>query len=207
MKLLVTVLSLIVLTLPLPGIAGTLEIDVNGVLGPVLLGSDPINIAGATFTATGAIDPNAVPIGIAGNSYTYLLSGDLQITLGKLTLTGYDPELTITAPASGPDTAVLDFGVFEFGFTPQVEAFLTLPPGTLKGPGIQKFSAIISQPDSSLSYTLPGEELVIYGSVGMTGGASIGGTPPSGAPEPGTVSLLAVGLALAIAGKKMMPGR
>jgi|ERR1019366_126095 hypothetical protein len=207
MKLLVTTLFITLVALSIPAFAGTLDIDVNGVLGPVLQGADPIGLTGVTFTATGAIDANAVPIGIAGDSYTYDLSGNLQIMLGKLTLTGYNPELTITAPPSGPDTAVLDFGVTEFGFTPLVEAYLTLPPGTLNGTEIQKFWASVSQPDSSLTYTVPGEEAVIYGTLGITGSASIGGTPPSSAPEPGTVSLLAAGLVLAIAMKMRVPSK
>jgi hypothetical protein len=195
-------------TLPAPGMAGTLDVGVSGVLGPVLEGSDPIYLAGAPFTATGAIDANAVPIFTAGDSYTYDLLGTVQITLGQLTLTGYNPELTITASASGADTAVLGFGVTEFGFTPVVEAFLALSPGTLNGSGVQPFWSTLSQPDSYLTYAVPGQEDVIYGSLGITGNASIGGAPPSSAPEPGTVGLLAAGLALAIAMKNMkMPGR
>src|ERR1022692_2338164 len=66
MKLLVITVFLILVTLPVPAAAGTLSFDVSGVLGPVLQGPDPIQLAGATFTATGAIDPEALPIGISG---------------------------------------------------------------------------------------------------------------------------------------------
>jgi hypothetical protein len=203
MKLLVTAFFMILAMLPAPGMAGTLDIDVTGVLGPVLQGSDAIRLSGATFTATGAIDASAVPVGISGGAYVYDLSGDVQITLGLLTLTGYNPELILSAPSSGPDTAILDFSVTEYGFAPVVEAFLTLPPGTLNGPGVQPFSASVSEPDSYVTYALPGEEDVIYASLGITGNASMGGTPPASAPEPGTVGLLAAGLALAIAMKNM----
>jgi len=177
------------------------------VLGPVLDGSDGMNLTGVAFAATGAIDPNAAAIFSAGDSNIYDLSGNLQITLGKMTLTGYNPELTIAAPAFGVDTAMLGFSVTEFGFSPEVEAFLTLPSGTLSGSGVQPFSASLSEPDSYLTYALPGQETVIYASLGITGNASIGGTPPSSAPEPGTAGLLAAGGALAIAMKKKMPGR
>src|ERR1035438_4542016 len=90
MKLLVITVFLILVTLPVPAAAGTLSFDVSGVLGPVLQGPDPIQLAGATFTATGAIDPEALPIGISGDSATYDLAGNLQITAGTFTLTGYD---------------------------------------------------------------------------------------------------------------------
>lgn len=203
MKLLVTAIFLSLVSLPRPGIAGTLDINVNGVLGPLLQGVDGIGLAGVTFSAAGAIDQNAAPIFSAGDSYTYNLSGDLQLTLGKISLTGYNPELTITATASGADTAVLDFGVSEFGFTPVVEAFLTLPAGTLDGSGVQPFGANISQPDSYLTYAVPGQEDVIYATLGITGSASVGGASPSAAPEPGTVGLLGAGLALAAALRKL----
>jgi len=203
MKLLVTAFFMILAMLPAPGMAGTLDIDVTGVLGPVLQGSDAIRLSGATFTATGAIDASAVPVGISGGAYVYDLSGDVQITLGLLTLTGYNPELILSAPSSGPDTAILDFSVTEYGFAPVVEAFLTLPAGTLIGSGVQPFTASVSEPDSYVTYALPGEEDVIYASLGITGNASMGGTPPASAPEPGTVGLLAAGLALAIAMKNM----
>jgi hypothetical protein len=189
--------------LPAPGMAGTLDIDVYGVLGPLLQGSDPIHLAGVDFSATGAIDANAVPIFEAGDSYTYDLLGNLQITLGKVVLTGYDPQLTITAPPSGPDTVVLDFGVTEFSFTPVVEAFLTLPEGTLSSSELQPFWSSLSEPDSNLTYTVPGQEDAIYAELGITGSVSVGGVAPSSAPEPGTIGLLAAGLAMAIAMKKV----
>jgi hypothetical protein len=208
MKLLVTALFLALLTLPVPAAAGTLSIDVGGVLGPVLQGSDPINLTGETFMATGAIDPNAVPVSISGDSATYDLSGNLQLMLGAVTLTEYDATLTITAPPSGPDTLALDFSVTEFNFTPQVEASFSLPSGTLNGTGIQRFWAEVSQPDSSFSFVLPDSEIDISGTLGITGSASIGGTPSSNAPEPGTVNLLAAGLVLgAIAMKLKVPGK
>jgi len=185
--------------LPAPAAASLLSIDVGGVLGPILQGGDPIHLAGDTFSATGAIDSNAVPIAASWDSATYDLSGNLQIMLGTLALTGYNAMLTITAPPSGPDAVILDFSVTEFNFTPDAAAFLTLPPGTLDGTEIQKFWVSISEPDGSLSYSVPGLSDVVTGTLGITGDASIGGTAQSSAPEPGTAGLLAIGLALAIA--------
>jgi hypothetical protein len=207
MKLLVTALFLIVAILPAPAAAGTLSLDVSGVLGPDLQGIDPLHLAGATFTATGAIDPNAAPIFAIGDTAIYGFSGDLQVMLSSLALTGYDALLTITAPSSGPDTVVVNFSVDEFGFTPQVAASFSLPAGTLNGTGIQAFSAEVTQPDSRLSFGVPDSEGSLSGTVGLTGSVSLGGTPCSGAPEPGTLGLLGAGLALAIAGKMRLPGK
>ena len=202
MKLLLMVFLLTLVTLPLPGIAGTLDINVNGVLGELLQGNDAVGLTGIGFSATGTIDPDAAPVSIAGDSYTYDLAGYLQIMLGKIAMTGYDAQITLTAPLSGPDTVVLDFGVTEFGITPEVEAYLTLPAGTLDGPWVQPFQASFSEPDSSLTYGVPGEEDVIYATLGMTGTASIGGAPAAQMPEPGPAGLLAGGRALAIGVKK-----
>jgi hypothetical protein len=208
MKLLVITVFLILVTLPVPAAAGTLSFDVSGVLGPVLQGPDPIQLAGATFTATGAIDPEALPIGISGDSATYDLAGNLQITAGTFILTGYDAMLTMTAPPSGPDTLFLDLRVTEYGFTPEIAAFFRLPSGTLNGTEIQKFWAEVNQPDGSLSFSLvPDMEGTLSGTVGITGSVSIGGTPSSSAPEPGTAGLLAAGLVLAIAMKMRVPSK
>jgi hypothetical protein len=194
---------MVILLMPRPVMAGTLDIDITGLLGPVLQGSDPIHLAGVDFSATGEIDANAVPIFVAGDSSTYDLVGNLQITLGQLALTGYNPQLTITTPPSGPDTAVIDFGIVEFGFTPVAEAFLTLPQGTLSSSAVQPFGASLSEPDSNLSYTVPGQEDAIYATLGITGNVSVGGVAPASAPEPGTIGLLAAGLAMAAAMKRV----
>jgi hypothetical protein len=206
MKLLVTTLFLGLAALPPPADAGLLSIDVSGVLGPVLQGSDPIHLAGDTFTATGEIDANAVPIGASGGSAIYDLSGNLQIALGHLNLTGYDPMLTITAPSSGPDTVFLDFSVVEYSFTPDVIAEFTLPAGTLDGTGVQSFWANVSEPGATLSYSVAGGTQDVTGTLGITGNVSFGGAPASSAPEPGTLCLLAAGTVVAI-GMKMRGGR
>lgn len=99
----------------------------------------------------------------------------------------------ITAPLSGTHTVVLDFGVEEFGFTPGVAASFTLPAGTVNGTGIQKFWAEVTEPDSALSFGVSDGENSLSGDVGLTGSISIGGTPPSSVPEPGTAGLLGAG--------------
>src|ERR1017187_4005258 len=83
-----------------------------------------------------------------------------------------------------------------------------LPSGTLNGTEIQKFWAEVNQPDGSLSFSLvPDMEGTLSGTVGITGSVSIGGTPSSSAPEPGTAGLLAAGLVLAIAMKMRVPSK
>ncbi|MGA3041657.1 MAG: PEP-CTERM sorting domain-containing protein [Bryobacteraceae bacterium] len=199
MKLFVTTLFLTLAILKAPAFAGTLSLDVSGVLGPDLQGIDPLNMVGLTFSASGAINPNAAPIFVTGDSATYDFSEDLQVTLSKLTLTGYDATLTITAPPSGADTMIVEFDVDEFGFTPEVVASFSLPAGTLNGTEIQKVWAQVTQPDSKLSFGIPDAEDTLSGTVGLTGTISLGGTPPASVPEPGTFGLLGAGLVLAAA--------
>jgi hypothetical protein len=201
MKLSVTTFFLILGILAAPAAAGTLSLDVSGVLGPDLQGSDPLKVSGIPFTATGAINPNAPPIFTTGDSATYELSGDIDIMLGQLALTGYDAMLTITVPPSGPDAVVVDFTVDELGYKPEVAASFSLPTGTLNGTEIQKFWAEVTEPAGILAFGIPDDEDTISGTVGITGSVSIGGVPPPSVPEPGTLSLLGCGLALAIAGK------
>ena len=205
MKSLAAALFLALAALPIPAAAGLLSIDVNGVLGPVLQGSDPIHLAGDTFTATGSIDPNAVPISTSTDAAIYLLSGDLQVLVSNLTLTGYDAMITVIAPPSGPDTVVLDFSVLAYSSTPDVTASFTLPAGTFDGTGIQTFWEYVNEPGGSLGYSVPGATSVLTGTLGITGSVSVGGTPSSSAPEPGTAGLLALGTVVALALK--MRGR
>lgn len=197
MKLLVVVCFLVLAMLPVPSAAGTLSFDVNGSLGPDLQGMDPLHLNGNTFSAGGSIDSNAQPFAAADDWASYEFAGDLQIAVGILELDGLDPILTITTPSSGPDTLNVDFGIDQYGFTPQVDATLVLPEGTLTGDGIQSFFAFVSQPDSTLSFGIPDSEGSLSGNVGLTGTVSLDGAPPANVPEPGTVGLLGAGLILA----------
>jgi hypothetical protein len=180
-----------------PARAGTISFDITGTLGPVLSGIDPLKFAGQTFTASGSLDESTPPAGTTADSATYDIPGGILISLGAVTLNGFNTALTLTAPPSGPDTMFLEFSVTELSFTPDVMAILSLPEGTLNGTGLQNFSASVSQPDSSLTFVLPGVSTVITGTLGVTGTASMSGAtapPPSGVPEPATMTLLAGGL-------------
>ena len=197
----VITVALFFAALAMPADASSIALDVNGVLGPVLGGSDRLGLTGLYFTLTGVMDQDAAPISTTADSATYSVPGTLQIALGNLMLTGYGATLTLTDAPSGPDLVTIAFDVTEFNFNPDVWATLSLPPDTLQGTGIQDFTASVSQPDSSFSYFIPGVSDEILATLGVTGTVSMsGGTPPSGVPEPGTISLLAAGLA-AVASK------
>lgn len=195
-RLLLGMLTATVLSgiLTLPATAGTVSFDINGTLGPVLDGIDPLKFAGETFTATGSLDESTPPSVVTSGSATYDIPGSILISVGSLTLNGYNAALTI-----GSDMMYLDFSVVELSFTPMINATLALPPGTLSGTALQNFSASVSQPDSSFTFVIPDGSTVISGTLGITGTASMSGAttppPPPGVPEPGTVGLLAGGLA------------
>ncbi len=182
--------------LTVPAHAGIVNFDVQGLLGPLLSGSDPLKLAGQDFMASGAFSQDLTAIGTTGDSATYSLPGTLQITVGALTLTGYNANLTITDPASGPGTVSLGFSVIQAEFNPDVFATLSLPEGALQGAAIQDFSASLSGPASSLTYDVIGTSQVLSGELGISGSASIAGAGGAGVPEPGTIGLLAAGLGL-----------
>jgi hypothetical protein len=190
----VVALSFLSMALSIPARAGTVNFGTTGTLGPVLDGSDPLQLSGLSFSLTGSIDQNAVPISVTSDSATYLLPVNLSVRIGGLLpLTGYNSMITLTDPLSGPDTVSIDFNVVELSFTPIVGATLSLPDGTLNGTGIQNFFANVTQPDSSFFFTLPGGSQSISGTLGVTGTTFMGRGAP-GVPEPGTIGLLAAGL-------------
>jgi PEP-CTERM motif len=195
---------LLLLVIPLH--AGTLTFQTVGTLGPLLSGLDPLGFSGDSFTLSGTLASDAVPVSTTADSATYDFADDLQIMLGAFPLTGYFATITFTDAPTGPDLVSVDFNAVEFSFTPIINATLSLPEGTLNGTGIQNFSAPVSQPDSNFSFTLPGTSQVILGTLGITGTASLAGGSPSSVPEPGTLALLAAGL-LAIGGRAFARAR
>jgi hypothetical protein len=184
-------LCLLALVLPLQ--AGTLTFQTVGTLGPLLSGVDPLGLAGDSFSLSGSIPQNAVPMSTTFDSATYAFGSDLTIQLGSFPLTGYNATITLTDPSSGPDLVSVDFNAVEFSFTPIINATLSLPDGTLNSTGLQNFSTAVSQPASSFSFTLPGTSQVLFGNVGITGTTSLTGGSSS-VPEPAIVALLAGGL-------------
>jgi len=180
--------------LTIPVHAGTISLDVTGTLGPLLFGTDPLQLSGQTFEASGSFSQDLVPVDTTDDSAAYALPVNLQIMVGALVFTGYDPLLTVVVPSSGPDSVSLSFSVLPAQFSPDVYAFLSLPAGTLVNTGLQDFSVAVSQPDSNLFYTIFGNSQSLAGELGMTGTAALTGASGASAPEPGTIGLLAAGL-------------
>ena len=191
----VTVLALSCAALSLPAQAGSITLETSGTLGPVIAGIDPLKLNGGNFLVTGSIDQNSTPINVTANSATYSIPGTLDVSVGALDFSGFYGTMTLTDPASGPDTVVFNFMVSELGFVPVVTADLLLPAGTLNGTGLQAFSGEVSAPDSTFSFQLLGVSTAVTGVLGINGvtSATMPGSP-SGVPEPGTIALLACGL-------------
>jgi len=189
-------LILIALAAVLPVQASILTFDMVGVLGPLESGTDPLSLAGDSFEFTGTIDGNAIPVATDTDSATYDVSGDVQLTMRGLTFTSDDASMTIQDSSTGPDYMMFTFTLSDYGFTPFLAASLSLPEGTLSGTAPQDFWATVGL-DSSVSYFLIGNSSFLSGSYGLSGIAQMtgDGIPASGVPEPGSIALMAGGLA------------
>src|SRR5579871_1802289 len=189
-------LFILLTTLTLPVCASTINIDINGTLGPLLAGSDPLNLAGDLFSAQGSFTDPFTLISGNGSSATYNVPGDLQIQAGNFDLTGYNATLTITDPSSGPDTLTLAFTIIQVITSPQAAVTISLPAGTFGSDNIQNLDVTFSQPDSNLLYSAIGNSAVVSGELGITGAATVTGAGPSGAqtPEPGTLGIVITSL-------------
>jgi PEP-CTERM motif len=195
-----SVLILISLALVLPVQASILTFDMTGVLGPLESGTDPLSLAGDSFEFTGTIDQNAVPVSTDVGSATYDVSGDVQLIMRGLTFTSQDASLTIMDSDGGPDYLLFTFQLSAYGFTPEIAASLSLPAGTFTGAAPQDFGAATVGSDSSVSYFLIDNSTFLSGSYGLSGTASMtgGAMPGSGVPEPGSIALMAGGLAAVV---------
>jgi hypothetical protein len=195
-------ITLLLLLGAIPASATSINLNVDGTLGPLLAGTDPLNLSGKDFSVTGTFDSSLAPVSTTSDSATYNLPVDLTIMVGALPFNGYGATMTVTAPPSGADTISLAFSVLQGIINPQVFATVSLPSGTLSGTALQDFSATISQPDSFLEYQDIGNSAVVSGELGVSGTAQLSAGGGPSVPEPGTLGLLATGLGI-VAGRFM----
>jgi hypothetical protein len=175
--------------------AGTIDVAISGTLGPVLEGEDPWHHPGGdTFTLTGVLPENSVPVSSTADSATYSIP-DLTLMFGSLSPVASNALLTFTDPASGPETVSLAFTATEDGYSPSLVATLQFAEGALHGANLQDLVAKFSESESTLSFSLTGVSRTTEFTVGLTGSLSVNGVGnPSNVPEPGTTTLLAGGL-------------
>src|SRR5579871_1936989 len=65
---------------------------IQGTLGPVISGSDPLGISGSTAVLTATLHSSATPTGSTSDSATYTLpAGSVTLQLGALNLTSSGP--------------------------------------------------------------------------------------------------------------------
>lgn len=104
--------------------AATITYTIQGTLGPVLSGTDPLKANGKSGKVTAVIGTLATPISRTSTSATYALAtGAVTVVIGGSTYKNQaGSTLKYTFPATGPDTMV-------FTATIKVNTF----PATVKG--------------------------------------------------------------------------
>ena len=160
----------------------TLTININGTVGPVLSGSDPLGANGGTGALTVVASESLSPIKTTATSATYALPpGAITVSIGGTTFTTTSASKAIvTIPSKGPDNLILVASVKELGLTVTVigtaalrhgsftSAVLTHP--TTFSPSPQTLTAATSAtgPGSKIKYTFLGASTVL----GFAGTAS-----------------------------------
>jgi uncharacterized repeat protein (TIGR03803 family) len=130
----------------------SLNFTINGKLGPVINGHDPLGLNGASFEATTSLNPVGVNYNPSSITYTGL-SFTLTVDAIPLTCTGASATVTLNdASDSGNDTFVLTNCNLPAGET--FTATLAFPPNTLPSPIPLAFSSnIVSNPDTASTGT------------------------------------------------------
>ena len=109
----------------------TLTMTINGTLGPVLSGPDPLGANGETGTLTVMASESLSPTSSTANSATYTLpAGALSVVIGGTTFkTTGQSTMKITLGAKA-DTVVLSSTVKELGITATIVGTATLKTGS-----------------------------------------------------------------------------
>lgn len=186
---LLTLLPVLVLALcPLLASAAapdaTLTITINGTLGPVLSGSDPLGANGESGSITIMISESASPTSTTAASATYKVpAGGVVAVIGSTTYPSTSPStMKITFPAAGPDVITVTSVVSVGGLNATVVGVASLAKGSFRkaailkhpttfSPSPQNLTAATSAngPGSKVSYSNP-----LFGKtvLGLTGTAA-----------------------------------
>src|SRR5580700_6414228 len=130
----------------------SVNITVSGKLGPVISGTDPLGLSGASFKAITSISPVGVTYSASSITYTGL-TFTLAAAGSTLACTGASATVTLNDPTdSGNDTFALTNCTTADSST--FTATLAFPPNTLPSPiPLAYSSTIVSNPDTASTGT------------------------------------------------------
>lgn len=163
--------------------AATLTYSINGTVGPILAGSDPLGANGESGTITMKVSNTLTPTSTTSTSATYTLpAGAITVNIGGTNYpTTGTSTLEYTIPASGHDTMVITTKVNVSGINGTVVGTISLAHGSFKStilthptkfsPTTQNLTAATSTtgPGSKVKYTVP---LLGSSTLGFSGTAS-----------------------------------
>jgi hypothetical protein len=155
-------------------ISQTLTITINGTLGPILAGTDPIGADGQSGTVTIMASESLSPTKHTETSATYTLpAGAITAIVGGTTFTSTSPAKMTIKLAKKADTLTLIFASSIDGFKFTITDTTALAPGSwttavLENPGVftpspQNLTAAKSAtgPGSKFKYTFEGSATVL----------------------------------------------
>ena len=149
--------------------AAKIVYTINGTLGPVLSGSDPLGGNGQSGTLTATVNTSLTPKSKTATSATYTLpAGAITVVIGGTTYsTTGTATLKYAFPAAGPDTLVITTEVFIEGITGTVTGTASLTKGSFTSavkrhptkftPSPQALTAATTAggPGSQVKYSVP----------------------------------------------------
>lgn len=130
-RLLLFAIVLLLGTCPL--LAASITYTINGTLGPVLSGRDPLGANGESGVLTAVANTTLVPTSHTATSATYTLpAGAITVTIGSTTYaTTGTSTMKYTFPAAGPDNMIFTTTVSINGINGTVVGTAALAKGSI----------------------------------------------------------------------------
>ena len=158
----------------------TLTINMNGTIGAVLSGTDPLGASGEAGVLTMVANESLSPTKTTATSATYTLPpGAITVTVGGTTVTTTTSStLKISIPAKGGDNVILSASVRELGIKLQVTATAALRKGSFPSSALQHPTTFHPTPQNlttATSPTGPGSK-ISYTALGTTTVLGFSGT-------------------------------
>lgn len=164
-----------------PLLAANVTYTVNGTLGPVLSGSDPVGANGKSATVTITASQTLSPVSHTATSATYTLPiGALTLVLNGTTYTSTaTSSMTYTRPASGRDKLIVKTTIKELGLPITMTGTFSLAHNSFPLAALAHPAKFSPSPQTLTAATVaggPGSQLKYSGSLIGTTVLGVSGT-------------------------------